>query len=127
MPNERETSKDGSEARGIDYESDPARKRRAAGAFAKGFTIAFGLGVLCFGLLFLAGAENFEDSPAGVFSVVGLTIPPLVLVALLVYAFRVKRADARRPGYAAGLFVGLGLSALPVGWCYVGVADAVMR
>jgi hypothetical protein len=126
MPDELETSKDAGEAPGLAYESDPARKRRTAGGFSKGCTIALSTGLLCFGLLFMAGAENFEDSPPGVWSAVGLIVPPVVLVAMLVYAFLVKRRNDR-PRYAAGLFVGLGLSALPVGWCYAGVAEAVLR
>lgn len=105
---------------------DPEYRRRVRRWFVKGLTLSLLVGAASFGLLFLAGAENFEDSPPGVWSVVGLIVAPLALGGMLVLAVRARRSKVR-PGFAAGLFLGLGLSALPVGLCYTLVAGEVMR
>ena len=106
------------------YATDPRRRERVGREFTKGFALGLTAGVLCFVLLFFAAAANFEDDRSKPWAIAGVVVPPMIVVPLILYAVRVQRARAR-PGFAAGVFVALGVCALPVGLCYVGVAGTL--
>jgi hypothetical protein len=106
------------------YATDPQRRKRVGREFTKGFALGLMAGALCFVLLFFAGAANFEDTRSRPWSIAGVVIPPVIVLAVFAYALRAQRSKAR-PGFAPGAFIALGLCALPVGWCYAIVAGTL--
>ena len=111
----------------LPYDAPPPKHVFDRRQFWRGLSASVFTSIMCFVMLFFTGAYYFEDSGERPRVWAWLAMAATVAaLAVLLFVGRRARVRTGSGGFLAGVLLGIGLCALPLGMCFVAVGDSAL-